>query len=186
MSLLFPDTPTFTGFNQPRRIEADVFDLEVEGEVPAALNGAFYRCGPDPRYPPRLGDDININGDGMVTRFRFSDGHVDFRSRYVRTEKFRLESGARAALFGAYRNPYTDDPRVAGRDRTTANTNVVFHAGRLFALKEDGLPHELHPETLETLGRYDYGGGMMSEWAIHLFDGRVVDESTVETSAVVG
>lgn len=162
MSFLFPDTPAFTGFNQPRRIEADVFDLEVEGEVPAALNGAFYRCGPDPRFPPRMGDDININGDGMVTCFRFRNGCVDFRSRYVRTEKYRLEAEARKALFGAYRNPYTDDPRVAGRDRTTANTNAVFHAGRLFALKEDGLPHELHPETLETLGRCDYGGRMHS------------------------
>jgi carotenoid cleavage dioxygenase-like enzyme len=162
MSFLFPDTPAFTGFNQPRRIEADVFDLEVEGEVPAALNGAFYRCGPDPRFPPRMGDDININGDGMITCFRFRDGRVDFRSRYVRTEKYRLEGEAREALFGVYRNPYTDDPRVAGADRTTANTNAVFHAGRLFALKEDGLPHELHPETLETLGRCDYSGRMHS------------------------
>jgi len=162
MSFLFPDTPAFTGFNQPRRIEADIYDLEVEGELPAALNGAFFRCGPDPRYPPRMGDDININGDGMVTCFRIRGGHVDFRSRYVRTEKFRLESEAREALYGSYRNPYTDDPRVAGRDRTTANTNVVYHAGRLFALKEDGLPHELHPGTLETLGRYDYGGRMQS------------------------
>lgn len=162
MSFLFPHTPTFTGFNQPRRIEANIFDLEIEGEIPAALDGAFFRCGPDPRYPPRMGDDININGDGMVTCFQFHDGHVDFRSRYVRTEKFRLESAAREALYGVYRNPYTDDPRVAGRDRTTANTNIVYHAGRLFALKEDGLPHELHPETLETLGRYNYDGRMQS------------------------
>ncbi|MGH8245169.1 MAG: carotenoid oxygenase family protein, partial [Gammaproteobacteria bacterium] len=165
MSLLFPDTPTFTGFNEPRRIEAEVFDLEVDGNLPPELNGTFYRCGPDPRFPPRLGDDININGDGMVTMFRFADGHVDFRSRYVRTEKFKLETAARRALFGAYRNPYTDDPSVSGRDRTTANTNAVFHAGRLFALKEDGLPHELDPDTLETKGRFDYGGRMKSETA---------------------
>ncbi len=158
----FPSTPAFTGFNEPRRIEADVFDLEVEGTLPADLDGSFYRCGPDPRFAPRLGDDININGDGLVTMFRFAGGHVDFRSRYVRTEKFQLETAARRALFGAYRNPYTDDPSVAGRDRTTANTSVVFHAGRLFALKEDGLPHELDPDTLATRGRYDYGGRMKS------------------------
>lgn len=165
MSNLFPNTPTFTGFNEPRRIEGEVYDLEVEGELPAELNGSFYRCGPDPRFPPRLGDDININGDGMVTMFRIQDGHADFRSRYVRTEKFGLETAARKALFGAYRNPYTDDPGVAGRDRTTANTNAVFHAGRLFALKEDGLPHELDPDTLETRGRFDYDGRMKSETA---------------------
>ena len=161
----FPTSPTYTGFNRPRRIEADVFDLEIEGELPAGLNGSFFRCGPDHRFPPRLGDDININGDGLVTQFSLSDGRVDFRSRYVRTEKFQLESGARKALFGAYRNPYTDDPAVSGHDRTTANTNVVFHAGRLFALKEDGLPHELDPATLETRGRYDYGGRMRSQTA---------------------
>jgi carotenoid cleavage dioxygenase-like enzyme len=162
MSTPFPRTPTFIGFNAPQRIEAEVFDLEVQGAVPRELDGTFYRCGPDPCFPPRLGDDININGDGMVMSFRFANGHVDFRSRYVRTEKFRLERAQRRALFGAYRNPYTDEPSVAGRDRTTANTNVVYHAGRLFALKEDGLPHELDPDTLETRGRFDYGGRMSS------------------------
>ena len=159
----FPDKPIFTGFNAPRRIEAEVADLEVIGELPPALEGVFYRCGPDPKYPPKYGDDINLNGDGMVTLFRFHDGHVDFRSRYVRTEKFELEAAARRALFGVYRNPYTDDASVAGKDRTTANTNIVFHAGRLFALKEDGLPHELDPFTLATRGRYDYGGRLRSK-----------------------
>jgi carotenoid cleavage dioxygenase len=137
-------------------------DLEFDGELPAGLRGTFYRCGPDPRFAPLLGDDININGDGMVTMFRFGAGYVDFASRYVRTEKFKLESTARRSLFGMYRNPYTSDPSVAGRDATTANTNVFFHAGRLFALKEDGLPHELDPDTLETRGRCDFGGRLQS------------------------
>jgi carotenoid cleavage dioxygenase-like enzyme len=162
MSAAFPSTPTFTGFNEPCRIEADVFDLEVEGDLPSELDGTFYRCGPDPCFPPRLGEDININGDGMVMMFRFSGGRVDLKSRYVRTEKFERERKARRALYGAYRNPFTDDPSVAGLDRTTANTNVVYHAGRLFALKEDGRPHELDPDTLATRGRFDYGGRLES------------------------
>lgn len=162
MSNRFPDTATFTGLNKPCRVEAALDDLEFEGEIPRGLEGTFYRVGPDPRFPPLLGDDINLNGDGMVTMFRFAGGHVHFRSRYVRTERFRLESRAHRALFGMYRNPYTNDPSVAGRDGTTANTNVVFHAGRLFALKEDGLPHELDPDTLHTRGRFDYGGRLRS------------------------
>lgn len=158
----FPDTPGFLGFNAPRRIEADVYDLEIEGVLPEALDGAFYRCGPDPRFAPIGGDDININGDGMVTQFRLKDGHADFRCRYVRTEKYELETAARRALFGVYRNPFTDDPSVALKDRTTANTNAVFHAGRLFAMKEDGLPYEIDPVTLDTRGRYDFGGRIES------------------------
>jgi carotenoid cleavage dioxygenase-like enzyme len=158
----FPDTPTFTGLNKPCRIEGEINDLEYDGALPTGLRGTFYRCGPDPRFAPLLGDDININGDGMVTLFRFGEGFIDFRSRYVRTEKYQLERAAHRALFGRYRNPYTSDPQVAGRDATTSNTNVFFHAGRLFALKEDGLPHELDPHSLETIGRHNFEGRLQS------------------------
>ena len=163
MGIRFPGTPTFTGFNAPMRIEADLSDLEIEGELPAGLEGTFYRCGPDFHYPPRSGDDINHNGDGVVSMFRFRGGRVDFSIRFVRTEKYRLETEAGRALFGMYRNPFTDDPSVAGRDRTLANTNIVFHAGRLLAMKEDGLPYEVDPDTLATRGRHDFGGRLRSE-----------------------
>ena len=163
MAQHFPKTPTFTGFNAPSRLEADVTDLEVEGEIPPGLEGTFYRCGPDFRFPPRMGDDINHNGDGVASMFRFAGGRVDYKSRYVRTEKYRLEAQARRALFGMYRNPFTDDPSVAGKDRTLANTNIVMHAGRLMAIKEDGLPYELDPDTLATVGRHDFGGRLKSE-----------------------
>ena len=160
----FPQTPDFTGFNQPTRLETTIRDLEVvRGAIPPELEGTFYRCGPDARFPPMFEDDINHNGDGMVSMFRFNGGHVDFASRYVRTRKFELEEEARRALFGRYRNPFTDDPSVAGEDRTLANTNVVFHAGRLLAMKEDGLPYEVDPDTLATRGRWDWGGKVRSD-----------------------
>lgn len=154
----FPNTPLFRGYNRPQRIECDVFELEYEGRIPEALNGAFYRCGPDPQFPPLHPNDIGISGDGFVSLFRIRDGHVDFRQRYVRTDKFMAERQARRALFGAYRNPFTDDPSVAGIDRTTANTSILWYDGRLMACKEDGLPHELHPETLNTLGKFNFCG----------------------------
>src|SRR5271156_2760178 len=100
----FPKKPTYDGFNAPGRIEADIFELESDGEIPFDLKGRFYRVAPEPQFPPLLGDDFHINGDGMVSMFRFEDGHVDFKSRYVRTEKFALERAARRSLFGAYRN----------------------------------------------------------------------------------
>ena len=34
MTKLFPATMDFSGFNAPTRIEADVFDLIVDGEIP--------------------------------------------------------------------------------------------------------------------------------------------------------
>ncbi|HZC85504.1 MAG TPA: carotenoid oxygenase family protein, partial [Steroidobacteraceae bacterium] len=65
----FPDTPAFTGFNTPSRIEADILDLAHQGTIPPELDGAFFRVQPDPQFPPRLGDDIAFNGDGMISRF---------------------------------------------------------------------------------------------------------------------
>jgi carotenoid cleavage dioxygenase len=159
----FPNTIAFTDYNAPSRIEADVFDLVVEGELPRELNGAWYRMTPDPQYPPMLGDDIYLSGDGMMSMFRFEDGHVDYKSRYVRTERFLAERKARRGLFGAYRNAYTDDSSVAGFDRTVSNTSPIWHAGRLFATKEDGQPYEMDPETLETLGRVDWDGQLRTK-----------------------
>jgi carotenoid cleavage dioxygenase-like enzyme len=161
----FPRTATYSGFDAPGRVEADVCELEFDGEIPKDLNGIFYRVAPEPQFPPLLGDDILINGDGMVSMFRFEDGHVDFKSRYVRTEKFTMERAARRSLFGAYRNPFTDDPSVRGRDRGTANTNIVFHGDRLLALKEGNRPMELDPFSLDTVGQWAYHGKLSSQTA---------------------
>lgn len=47
---------------------------------------------------------------------------------------------------------------VKGVIRTVSNTNVYFWRGALLASKEDGPPFALDPATLETVGRYDFGG----------------------------
>ena len=162
MTKPFPETMAFAGYNAPSRVEADIYDLVVEGDLPAGLNGAWYRMTPDPQYPPKQGDDFFISGDGMISMFRFEDGHVDYKSRYVRTERFMAERKARRALFGAYRNRFTDDESVQGMDRTVANTSPIWHAGRLLASKEDAHPYEIDPQTLETRGRHDWGGKLKS------------------------
>lgn len=146
--------------DEPFRFEGDLFDLEVEGRVPSDLAGTFYRVGPDQQFPPMRGDANPFNGDGIVTAFRFSNGHVDMKHRYVRTQRFNAERAARRGLFGDYRNPFTDDPTVKGVQRTVSNTNVVAHNGMLLALKEDGPPYALDPETLETQQLWDWDGQM--------------------------
>jgi carotenoid cleavage dioxygenase len=128
--------PAFEGFNEPSRLEADVFDLGVEGALPPELNGAWYRLGPDPQFVPHR-RHLFFGGDGMVSMFLFDEGSVRYRSRYVRTERLMLERAAGRALFGEYRNPFSDEPAVQGRSRATVNTTVIEHAGLLWALKED-------------------------------------------------
>lgn len=160
----FPKTMDFGGMNAPSRIEADIYDLIVEGEIPKEINGRWYRATPDHQYPPSYEEDTFISGDGMISMFRIEDGHVDYKSRYVMTERLKNDRKARRSLYGRYRNPYTDDPSVQHKPgRSAANTTPVFHAGRLLATKEDGRPMELDPDTLETLGEYDFGGKLKSD-----------------------
>src|SRR5579872_6820025 len=96
----FPATANYQGLNAPSRVEADISDLEVDGEVPVDIEGAFHRVAPDPQRPPLLHDDIWFNGDGMVSMFRFRRGRVDFKQRRARTDKFVLEEQAGRPLFG--------------------------------------------------------------------------------------
>src|SRR5690606_30087401 len=96
----------------PMRFEADVFECEVEGEIPKKLEGADCRSGADRRYPS-LEDDIILNGDGLASMFGCENGHVSFRSRYVQAERLKREREARRRLYGHYRNKFTDDESVS-------------------------------------------------------------------------
>ncbi len=156
----YPKTPTFLTIDEPFRFEGGDLRPGGRGQVPAELNGTFYRVGPDQAFPPKMGDANPFNGDGIVSAFRFADGHVDFQHRYVMTHRLKAERAARRGLFGDYRNAFTDDASVAGVQRTVSNTNVVPHAGHLLAMKEDGPPYALDPRTLETQRLWDWKGQM--------------------------
>jgi carotenoid cleavage dioxygenase-like enzyme len=159
----FPDTLAFQGILKPLRFEGDIRDLEVEGEIPSQLNGTYHRVHPDQQFPPRFDNEQFFNGDGLVSVFRFRNGKVDFKQRYAQTDKFKLEREAGRALFGAYRNPLTDEEAVKGRIRGTANTNVIVHAGKLLALKEDSPALVMDPLTLETEGYTNWNGKCTSQ-----------------------
>jgi len=159
----FPDHELYRGWGEPMRTECEIRGLELtQGEIPSGLEGALYKVGADRQYPSGRDDDIFIDGEGMIHMFRFKDNHVDYVSRWVHTERYKRQKAARRSLFGRYRNRYTNDPSVAGVHMGTGNTTALFHAGRLYALKEDDLPHRIDPETLVTLGRDDFDGAIRS------------------------
>lgn len=155
------------GFFAPARFEADLFDCETEGRIPSDLDGALYRMHGDWFYPPAFEDEASLSADGYISSFRFKNGSVDYRGRYVRTDRYCRQRAARRQLYGYYRNPYSDEPDVRNVERphlrTSANTTPVVLAGRLYATKEEGLPYEIDPVTLETRGATDFDGAWGSQ-----------------------
>ena len=71
--------PYLSGNFAPVRSEDD-FELAVVGEIPAGLNGAFYRNGPNPRFDP-IDDYHWFSGDGMIHGFFAMSGVLDAGGR---------------------------------------------------------------------------------------------------------
>ncbi|PSN74502.1 carotenoid oxygenase [Corynespora cassiicola Philippines] len=154
----WPQATDLRGSNLPCRLEGEVADLIVLGEIPKELDGTFYRVMTDPYMPPHP-QNVPLDGDGNISAFRFENGRVDMKMRYVETERFKLERDAGKAMFGLYRNPFSHHPCVRAAVDSTANTNLVLWADRFLALKEGGLPYEVDPHSLDTLGYDPYGQG---------------------------
>ena len=133
--------------------EVTAFDLPVRGAVPRELSGLYLRNGPN----PKSGTSPHwFVGDGMVHGVRLENGRAAwYRNRWVRTKVLE--------------NPQLSFVQEDGSvDRTVAvaNTNVIGHAGRIYALVENGFPTELSRE-LDTLGLRDFGGKLQSAFTAH-------------------
>jgi carotenoid cleavage dioxygenase-like enzyme len=151
-------SPFLTGNYAPVRSEDKFTDLSTEGSIPRDMAGTFFRTGPNPQFAPRDEKYHWFSGDGMVHAFQVENGRASYFNRYVRTPKWLAEHDAGRALFGTFGNPLTTDPAWVGKDSGVANTNILWHAGRLLALEEGHQPFEMDPKDLASRGYLDYAG----------------------------
>jgi len=149
------------GYESQRREEAYWIE-DVEGEIPAGLQGTLYRNGPGlldiggyPIHHP-------FDGDGMICQFTFVDGRAHFQNRFVRTQPFCEEREAGKPLYRGVFGTQKPGGWLANafdfRLKNIANTNVIYWGGKLLALWEAALPHRLDPQTLATHGTDDLDG----------------------------
>lgn len=154
-----------TGVCEPQREEVDVRNLEVIGELPTDITGAYLRNGPNPRFDPIGTYVYPLDGDGMVHRVELSEGTARYTNRFVRTPMVLAEEKAGQVIWAGVTDPYTPGedevgPELAGTRRELPDINVVRHDGRLLAMAETTLPFQLNPDDLSTLGRTDCDGAM--------------------------
>lgn len=137
----------------PVQEERTETSLEIEGAIPPELTGLYVRNGANPVSGH---SEHWFLGEGMVHGVRLDAGKASwYRNRYVKT-------------------PFLEDPdtpRISetgqiDRTRSTANTHVISHAGKILALEEGSFPFELDRE-LETVGFNDFGGKLTSAFSAH-------------------
>ena len=143
--------PELGGRFAPVPDEIDAVDLPVEGTLPPELTGRYLRNGPN-RLPGEEPGHL-FTAHGMLHGVRLREGRAEwYRNRWVRTR----------ALEG---HPFLSE---AGVDLAAvpANTHVIEHGGRLFALVENGLPYEVDAD-LGTVGPCDFDGRLTTAMTAH-------------------
>jgi carotenoid cleavage dioxygenase-like enzyme len=138
-------------------------ELDVEGTVPAWLDGSLIRNGPGSF---ELGGSTVghwFDGLAMLRKFTFRDGEVHYSNRFLRTEAYA------DAVDGEYRGGFGTDGSMSLLERLvslltppapTDNTNIDVwrYGGEHVALTETEHLTTFDPETLETTGLTTYLG----------------------------
>lgn len=157
--------PYLEGNFAPVRDEITADNLKVIGELPAGLSGMFLRNGPNPQFSP-IGQYHWFDGDGMIHGVQLQNGKASYRNRYVRTHGYNIEHKAGTALWsGMLEPPQQDLP--GGPSKNTANTALVWHAGKFLAVWEGGNPHALTLPDINTIGAYDFDGELTCAFTAH-------------------
>ncbi|MGB3514055.1 MAG: carotenoid oxygenase family protein [Microcoleaceae cyanobacterium] len=142
--------------------EYDYWIDDIEGEIPADLNGTFFRNGPGLL-------DINgqaiahpFDGDGMICAIGFKNGRAYFQNRFVKTEGYVAEKAAGKILYRGVFGTQKPGGWLANmfdiKGKNIANTGILYWGNKLLALWEGAEPHQLNPKTLETIGIDDLDG----------------------------
>lgn len=158
----------------------------VEGSLPACLDGAYIRNGPNPQFLPR-GPYHLFDGDGMLHSIRISKGRATLCSRYIKTNKYIVERDAGSSVlpnvFSGFHGITATTARgalSAARVLTgqfnpangigLANTSLAFFGNRLYALGESDLPYAVKLASdgdIETIGRHDFDGELFMSMTAH-------------------
>ncbi len=135
--------------------------MQVSGQFPAACSGRLYRNGP--ALYERGGQRYQhwFDPDGMVQAFRIHAGEVEHQGRFVRTRRFVEEERAGRFLHGGAGTNFEGALPVRNNESTNvANINVQPLNGELLAMWEAGSAYRIDPDSLETRGMLDLGGGL--------------------------
>ena len=158
--------PYLNSIYAPVADEISARDLPVIGEIPKDLYGAYFRNGPNPAAAPK-GMHHWFDGDGMIHGLWFENGKARYANRFVRTEDFAAERAGALPMPGIFERA---EARAGRRTvyKDTANTDLVFHDGRLLALWYiSGQPVSVDAATLETAGFETFGGALPMNVSAH-------------------
>jgi len=131
----------------------------ISGRVPDWLRGDYVINGPA-RFE-RAGTRYKhwLDGDGMICSLRFHSDGIHFTNRFIDTAKLDEENRAGTFIFRTFGTAFPGDKlHRQVMLEPPVNVSVYRFASRLLAFGEQTLPIELDPNTLKTIGEFDFHG----------------------------
>lgn len=156
----------------------------VSGKIPTDFpRGMYIRNGPNPFFEPLkkkflLGSSRHhlFEGDGMLHGTWITENGAFYLNRFVETEGLALDKEAgKSSFWGGFNG----DPggvaagfifnliRSGKVFKKVANTNVISHHGKVFALNEASCPVEIKVPSMETVGEYNFNGQLNTSCTAH-------------------
>lgn len=154
---------TYTAGFESQEKTGQFSDLSVSGAIPEWLTGSLIRTAPG-KF--EVGDESYrhwFDGLALLHAFQFDRGRVDYASRYLKSESYKLAKRENRIVHSGFgtdpcRSIFKRFMQLFTEPETTDNGNV--NVGRLadkyVAMTETPMPVAFDPETLETDGRVEF------------------------------
>lgn len=152
--------PRWTAGFQNQSSEYGNYQLEVEGAVPAWLNGKLLRNGP---AKFNLGNETVqhwFDGLSFLHSFNFLNGQIAYCGKFLKSNAY-IKSLATGKITS---HEFASNPEESALERLTniftqpetdnGNVNIMLLNGRYLALTETPFAIEFDPETLDTKGSF--------------------------------
>jgi carotenoid cleavage dioxygenase len=164
------------------------------GSMPTDLRGMYIRNGPNPQFE-LLGKPYHwFDGDGMihgvVCNGKNAAGSAVYSNKWIRTNRFERDAklgpdgycgeiGVQImdGINRAFEQPSDKsavanatarktDPRDGSR-LGKANTALVQHSGRFYALEEGDAPYQVQLPEMSTVGKHTFNGKLRHNFTAH-------------------
>lgn len=164
LASVFADTPKRLSWLAYRTAgaEGEWALSKIEGKVPKELQGTLYRIAPGQKENRGVLLKHLFDGDAFTSAYRFRDGKVSLKAKFVDTPQRLEESRLNRMLyneFGTLAPPRPADWNPAAKGgKNQPSVNVIYWDNRLLGLSEGGHPTAIDPHTLAFQKRWDFYG----------------------------
>lgn len=138
--------------------ESERFPCPIEGKIPEWLSGTLLRNGPGKFQVGNKRVDW-FDGLALLHAFEFTPENVFYSSRFLRSEQYYIMMDEKSLNFSGFSRLKTQESHFIPKEMkniNNADVSIQHYADQFVVLTEIPLPVIFDPETLATVGVFNY------------------------------